>query len=1190
MPLLRRLRLPWLLCITVFTSAWLPLPLPRSLLPESVVLGGREFSLNADRLLLVWGKGVVEAHGLDLFDGGVRRLHAPRALLRLGLLPGGKGFLKARQLELDGPEILFDQASFAALMAGSPQQGRLQRDWPEVSFHVRGGRLQWTLVSGMKLEWELEDLRGNAGPNGGDIALAGRMLSPVQSEVRMKATARQSFQSWQILLEGGAPAGELTWSPQVIPQLRGLEIVPGRHDFRLAAEQAMGGDIRSSLELNLEEARVTVQEPPVVLSDLSLTAFGGLQEGLIARFSGTINDDIRISADGQLQLPAKSEAWARIRGRTNLVAVDQDRLDWVRHLNPGTADILEALELRGGPEARFCLDWQPGRRLGWAVHADATDMTGRYRGLLTKEGTKPAFPYPLTRLTGDFIATQHLLLIDASGRAGPGTVRGLGAIELRKDTGGIYLDIEADGVPIDRQVAAAAAGTPELASLWRDLGLPKGGYADVNIRLRADDARHHIGIEISGSARGAQMRPVFLPIVAQVEEVEFSWTPGRAWFKGWVHALGGRIELSGGFREAIAPGQTLPSKFPTLHAVLRGYDLAPSRPDRRILQRTLELPEALAMAVPSGPSLLKLDYLQPGTTESPHMTVAIENRGGRLGVDWIPLLAFHDVQSDFSLVSAHDIEVAVVPRATGRFRGQLARASFTNGISDQEDGFLVEAEQFHTPAEISATFLALFGLNPGLPGMQVEAWSDLLLDWRSDADNPLFVRLRLDPLVLEAEGTEPLQLRGEVTVAEGTVRAPDFSIEQAGGRIDVHDMVFHFGQDQQSMVAVLDSEQGIHLSPQIYGLFGPGAVAALQRLGLEGVLRPRNLQLRYEKLGDQPPTFRCDQGELELKQVGAVGPPALTQGDARIRIEDFHWEEGVGVNGHLRVLDGSAWVSGVPVRQATGLITVTPRDITLTELQGSVLGGRIYSRGPLQDDGTWQEGRLRLGLEPNAPVEALLTFEDLNLGLMRDQFGLESQVSGRVQGWAKITSKSLSPLDYRGSGRLEIEHGRLTTVPVLENVWQLLGVDPPVFRRGWVDFHFQPDGRVRIDDLVLDHDLLDVQGSGWVAVDGTLKLKVTLKRVRFFLGLPITDLPLVNYFFDLLVEQEIYGPFDRLQLAPRSVRKILGRDIPHIPQPLWLPQQPRVAPGRSPVLPLDLPDKAPADPPRSQPGARPRGV
>jgi hypothetical protein len=305
-----------------------------------------------------------------------------------------------------------------------------------------------------------------------------------------------------------------------------------------------------------------------------------------------------------------------------------------------------------------------------------------------------------------------------------------------------------------------------------------------------------------------------------------------------------------------------------------------------------------------------------------------------------------------------------------------------------------------------------------------------------------------------------------------------------------------------------------------------------------------------------------------LDHFRSTGPPAVEDGAARIVIESFEWIEGEGVHAALQLSDGRAVVSEVPVRGAFGRLVIEPDRIRLEGLEAQALGGWVRSRSP-QTEGQ-ESGVLSLGLVPGVPVEAQIEFGDLQLAQLQNQLDLDAGARGVLRGWLEIESPSLEVLDYVGSGRLDIEEGRLTTVPVLKQIWGALGIDPPVFREGTVKFRMAGDTRVRIEQFELRHDLLNVEGKGWIHFDGFVQLKVSLRRVMLLLGLPITDLPLLSQFFDLFIEQEVFGPIDRLQLAPRSVRKILGRELPKVPKPLWIPSRERRPPGSSPIFPLHV--------------------
>jgi len=258
-----------------------------------------------------------------------------------------------------------------------------------------------------------------------------------------------------------------------------------------------------------------------------------------------------------------------------------------------------------------------------------------------------------------------------------------------------------------------------------------------------------------------------------------------------------------------------------------------------------------------------------------------------------------------------------------------------------------------------------------------------------------------------------------------------------------------------------------------------------------------------------------------------------------------------------------------------------PHLVQLTNLEAHALGGSVHTSTPATvnteaDDGSPVEegsgepipGKLELGLTAEAPIEAQISFRDLNLNRLRDQLGIEPRASGKFSGWVKIKSPSLSPLDFKGRGSIQVHNGRLSEVPILEQIWRAMGINPPVFREGLVRFRLDGDSRVRISNLKLDHDLLDIEGKGWVHMDGSLDLKLALRQVRLLFGIPVTDLPLISHIFDLFTEQEVYGPIDNLHVSTRSMRKILGQELPRPPFPLWLPERRQRVPGSSPAIPL----------------------
>jgi len=1172
----RRSRIITLLALAVFGSGWVKIPVPQFLLPERLDWHGNQVDLKLSHVSLTWAVGKLEAREVHATINGKRVLTAPSASVHIGFMPLHRKFGRAHLVKLVGPEISIDQALLDSLEQAQPSDGQRKR-FPRVAFSVLGGKLNWNMDSGQRLAWEVDQLSGVLAKQRSDVQLSGRMTEPVQSYVTGKASAERGLQSWWLTLEGENTTAEDSWQPQDIKVLRGVEIAPGDYSFRFAAAAQSGQRLRTNLELNLLKAEVKLADPPLQVSELTLRASGGLREGVRAEVSGVVDGDFRLLAQGNMQWPEGEQPWMALRGDTTAVLVDQNRLDWVRLLHPITADILEGLEVRGGPEARFSVDWQRGTPVAWGVHADTSGMRMRYRGIVTSSGDKPAFPYPVLATRGDFTAAGRWLLVDVEGVAGTGTMQGKGAVEIRSEDTGVYMDIHADQVAIDREVRAAAAGTFEIAKLWHELGIPKGGTADVDIRVRTDNASEHVGLTISGSARGARIHPRELPLPALVERADFFWTDGYSAFDATATSTQSRVRLHGELRAAVD------QEFPSLRAIVEGDNLRPDLRTRRVLTERLELPAWLPRFAPVGDSTTRLSYNQPAIAESGQLLLQVEAKdldlgfGTAFGSRFVSLLSMDSVNGPFQMLSSSDQSRFLAPQLRANFAGQPLSATFEGGGEQQSDGILLESAELYLPPAASKAIGALLKIDPALQALQVDCTSKILLDWRGNSDDPLHARLSLSPLrVLQADGSDPLELYGEITVDGEELRASRFRLQRGEGWVELRDLVFFFGPDHQHLSAVVDSAQGIRLDPRLFDLLGSDAARAFQELRLAGELAPKSVPIEYSRIEDQAATLKIGAGQVELREMSIHGPPSVSAGNAEIEFDELLWREGIGLTGDVLVRRGSAIVSGIPVREVYGVLRLLPDSIELSDFGGKTLGGWVRARQPKEAGEAF--GILAAQLTPGVPVTAQLEFGDIRLEELQTPLGVEPSGNGKLQGWIDLKSASLSPLDYSGRGRIEVSNGRLPTVPILEQLWGLLGVDSPVFRRGDVRFRMAGDARVRIEEFTLGHDLLSVEGKGWIHMDGTVQLKVSLRRVRLLLGLPVTDLPIVSQFFDLFIEQEVYGPIDRLQLKNRAGRKLLGKELPRVPTPLWIPDREAPSSSLSPVLPQHLveADVAPA--------------
>ena len=166
--MLKRSRLILLLCLAVFTSGWVRIPVPRALLSKELSLeGGVELQIEAQTARFSWARGQVEATELQLMLDGETVVVAPTARLHVGLLPFASSFLKPRLLELQGPQIELDEELLRRLPDTDESQ---PSELPELAFAVEGGRLIWNTAHGQTLAWEVQALRGRLSRARSDVA------------------------------------------------------------------------------------------------------------------------------------------------------------------------------------------------------------------------------------------------------------------------------------------------------------------------------------------------------------------------------------------------------------------------------------------------------------------------------------------------------------------------------------------------------------------------------------------------------------------------------------------------------------------------------------------------------------------------------------------------------------------------------------------------------------------------------------------------------------------------------------------------------------------------------------------------------------------------------------------------------------------------------------------------------------
>ncbi|RMH02790.1 MAG: hypothetical protein D6702_07785 [Planctomycetota bacterium] len=1162
----RRFRLSLLLSAAVAASAWFPFPVPAGLsdsLLGGLELDGRPLTGSMREARFRWGTGSLIVRGLELRSPDRLLLAVDRADLRLDLRPWSTTRFRPRRVAASGVFLGLRPEDLERLRGGTGGPP----DLAPLILAVEDARAELPLADGRTLRAELPEASGLLSRH--RTRLRGRLVSPYGLTAEFRFAADHGFADWTL---------DLSCDDRDLRDRGHLPIA--------ASAQAASCRLRARIrpddliaDLDLGGFRLALTDPPLEVRIPRFRARGRLGAGLdlaaqvlAGPLAATVGGWLRRGADGRLEL--------RLEGASDGPwKIDDDLRVWLQRLDPTTAEVFAALGLEGAPEVRLALDWRSGEPLRPVAHAAFREVRATYRGFLEADGDRPSFDYPAEAMRGDFVAAGPRFLVRAAGRAGDGTVGGWATVRVGPGPAEIVADLHGSAIPIDPRITRAVTGTPELSRVWRELGGPSGGTADFELMLRRPFGVRDVGLLLRARAEGVGLRPNFLPLPARAERVELEWSPGRAAFLGQASVLGGRVALQGRL-QAVAGHE-----LPRIEIQARSETaLEPDEAARRVLEGFLDLPEGFAQAGAEGPAQVEASFLRDGNGR---LSARIDWLGAGADLSWAPTgTRWEGVRGRIVVVRADRTTLVAAPRLEATCCGGASLASFTVAAGDPvlpPPTGLVRLRDLGVAPSTEAFARRILGLAP-----------DTARDWTGSLDlalafdplrpsrnrgwvefHPLSVRLQD-----EEAGSRPLvDLRGRLRIEDSTVPAGELEavLPEGGGRLRRIGIV---PDPSGTLVDLVVDTEPIPLQPDLITGLSPGAWAAFERVGLRGRAAARNLRLRLF-LGDEI-SFAL-AGGLLLDRIAVEAAPRLRDGRARLEIEEFQWNGPEDWSGRMELADGGGILAGLTLGDASGDLVLTPKRARFDRFQASLLGGRVGT-APAADPAAG-DGWLEFGLTPEAPLSYRVVLEDLRLARVREELGLGGDLAGRLSGELAFRSPTPSPLDYSGRGRLEVEGGALGNVPVLATMWRVAGIRPPVFDRGTIEFRADPvrsRGRIRIDRFELHHDLLEVNGKGWIGLDGYLDLKATVRTLSF-----LTRLPLVRDLVDLLVEQDVYGPIERPQVRQRALSKVSDPNPGRVPFPLWVPELEPTDWRLSPALPPVAP---PAPPPENGPAPADAGA
>ncbi len=1128
-------------------SAYLPLPLPIGLINRFLALRSPGLSLQAQSAYLRWGHGRISLGDLRLKLEQQDRIRADNIQAYLDFRPWSPHFGKPILLQIqeaDGKLDLRLLEALSKLGSQNPSPFPLQ-------IAVSDSSMQWTDSQGSLMQAADLQIHGFMSTEGAQCSIHGNALLPAQGGFSLYAKAGPELQDWEFAFESDVALVE-DW-----PTLLHSDLPWGDGNLRLNLH-ATGHKLELStaqIQASLNCSQLSYLPYNMNFENIEVQAEGDLRNGIAFSARGSeAHGSFR--SQGALRFPNYEPDFSLQAESVDLV-VDQELINWLHDILTEVGEIVKGLEPRGTPQAFFGAHWDAKKDFDWSLHVDARDTQITYRGFEDTEVNRVSFPYPATVEHGHLLTGRDVLVYQAEAKVSEqGRALSQGMFDFRPTNSVFSIDLDAEHIPLDERIPYALSGNPEIAHLWRQLGSPAAGTASLQIKLRFDG--QDFGIVLRGEAEDLWATPNLLPVKIYGNSVWFEWKPGQAEFGGLLTALGGDIQMRGEVREHN--GLKLP---PDLRMSIDGHGASPSAAEMAKLTAYLHLPPAIASFPIKGDVHYNLQIILPLGDASPQLLASFDCNQSQL--HWNDLnLDFSPLQGRGSIAAFGDQYVISFPRTWSNVAGGKLRASLILSSEEGLSAATVFGHNLHLNSDLLMRLQRFTGQEPWGQHIEWGGQTDVRASLNPSQPQDFQAKVDLNPLSLkvgEFDQGGAFRLQGTVRLFPEGLSAEDLRFAGPDVSLTLSNVHRTFSEQTLRLGAIVNSERGVSLESRLPLFVNADALAAIRRIGLQGNVHAQDLQVEATIPDTGIPNFRA-HGGLIFSEVGIDGVSKLRQGQANVQLKKAWWQGEEDFGAELVLEQGIAKLGNVRLQDASARVHIDASLVRFTNLDVSLLGGKITTNGK-NLEGQDVKGFLTLGLNKDAPVSLRCFAHNLQLEKMRREIGLGGSLAGKVHGYLNIKSPTPDPTFCRGEGRLHIENGVLGTVPILRSIWGFAGVRPPVFKEGDLEFRVNGKGRVYVDRMRLDHDLLEVAGEGFIDLDTNLNLKVTL-RTFSVLG----RLPLLKDLIDLLVEQQVYGPAEAPIIRQRAVGKLGGQFI-RPPFPLWVPAPPKPNWRISPIIPVE---------------------
>jgi hypothetical protein len=1003
---------------------------------------------------------------------------------------------------------------------------------------------------------------------------------------------------WPETLLGSRPGSALSWTG-------------GRVAARLSASGS-GAAWQVEGQGRLSDASAVYEDGEVRLEgldfDLAAAGIGARIETLSAwseaRLLGRLAEQrlpLALTVEAERSGPVDPGAW-RIEFETPSLPVGAEfGLDLARRLNErglerigrelanafqgldpgGEVRALGAARLEGlaAPRIdRLAIQFEPDRR-----------MSLRYVGWPEDSGERHGFPLRARELEGRVLLGVEprtgrgfeLALIGVQARHASGVVLGNGWIGsrlpaergLRRDPR-VLLRLEVPSLAVGPELFEGLAGLGAGFELERFLELD-AGEASAVVRLDGTRQASGVGIQVDASFRGVSGRARELPApFAEASGVlALRYTTGafprdprpgeRAGREaGLALAARGRLaeqpETELGFRlglrqERLPEGsrdwRRLALEVDALQLPSPAFDLA--------LAREPEAQDSLAEIAPSGRLSARLERTEnPGAAV--HERLALETKDlvlGGLG-QLAPLVWAGSARVERETPrSDAPRDPAESPPSRPRLAARFASAPAGRGslLAEARLAPGLELDLCWDGASLSDPALAeLAGLAPDSGPPPLGGRFDLRADLAPD--RPPEATLWLRHSRLAQERFELDALNGRLSLSRRGL-----SGELLEGRLERTPVVL-----KDLELVPPDAGGAARASGQLWVTDLP-----LDAEHLSAWLSPEQLDSLFEGsrwrgtldiLGAEFRAERDRAGNLEASLSGPlvphdvyleVGVP-LRFASARLLLGQMIFSEG-RLRGFAEISELYGSIADRSISNLAGVLTYSDGRLQLSDVSGQFCSGALSSRGG-------QGTLLQLDLTSGYPLELALELEGASVReLLRELFPGQIDNRGELDLELRLSGEPAAPLSWQGDGSLRLFNARLWSVPVIRELFGVLGFDATA-TFDWMRTRFHLErGSLRLDQAVAHSPLFNLVGGGRLDLDGRLDQTYTLSYALVDrLGL----LSRLFYFFqDRVVTLRISGDMARPEVRLQNIlTRLFGSEPERLPRPA--PPPPRGLPER----------------------------